>query len=401
MPDGRLTICTSVPRFSALDGGKSEDKNVTQTCVTLYTVGDWHPADSYGQIACKLTVELTNLGVDVNAFSLGKRFLPVQDEATQAITTRPLVPAIGGIAMGWPTHFAKFPDTLFTPRNGCVASKWQGPSIALTMFESSKLPPGWCEVLNRFDAVVVPSRFCHEVFGQSGVTVPIHVVPLGVSDVYTFQKRNPGPPLTFLAFLDRGERKGGITALQAFLRAFGEDMNYRLILKGRKAEAGRAFALTNPNIEVIQADMSERELAALFGCCHVLINPHRGEGFGMIPRQFSATGGLALTTGWSGTADEIEQWGMALPYRLERAGWRGNRGLEGEDVGDWATVDVMQLTAMLVQVANHWQEHQQKLPQRAAAARRLYQWPRMAKQVLEIWQKVHARAELYPARQVV
>jgi hypothetical protein len=275
--------------------------------ITVYTSQHWDMADSYGLIACQLARHLTALGVRVNAMSLGKTVMDSQPDDVRAVTSRPILPTFGGIAMGYPTNYHHH------------APLHYGPRMALTMFESSKLPQDWIAPLNDMHAVIVPSEFCRTVFMDSGVTAPVHVVPLGVGDIYRYQERSTGRPLTFLAFFDRGERKGGMMAQQAFTRAFGDDMRYKLILKARAAKPGRALVLTNPNIEVIHQDMSEQELYELYCRCDVLINPHKGEGFGLLPREFAATGGFALTTGWSGTADAIEQWGYALPYTLETA----------------------------------------------------------------------------------
>jgi glycosyltransferase involved in cell wall biosynthesis len=343
--------------------------------ITVYTSQHWDFADSYGLIACQLARHLTALGVRVNAMSLGRTVMDSQPDDVRAVTSRPILPTLGGIAMGYPTNYHHH------------APLHYGPRMALTMFESSKLPQDWIAPLNDMHAVIVPSEFCRTVFMDSGVTAPVHVVPLGVGDIYRYQERSTGRPLTFLAFLDRGERKGGIVALQAFLRAFGEDERYKLVLKGRTPKK-QGFELTNPNIEVILQDYSEQELYELYCRCDVLINPHKGEGFGLLPREFAASGGFALTTGWSGTADAIEQWGYALPYTLETAHWRGNRTLQGQDLGVWAKIDPVRLAHELKMVAATWDYTRTLLPQKAQAARRLYNWRTFAEQVLTIWEGV-------------
>lgn len=347
------------------------------TCLSLYAPGHYDPADSYGLIACQLVRHLTALGVQVNALGLGDAVHPNQPDDVRAVTSRPIIPALGGLVMGYPTSYGYHSALLH-----------HGPRVALTMFESSKLPSGWMEPLNEMDAVIVPSWFCYGVFMESGVTAPIHVVPPGVADLYRYQKRTDDRPLTFLAFLDRGERKGGIVALQAFLRAFGEDMDYKLILKGRTPKEGRGFELSNPNIEVVLEDMSEADLYALYCRCDVLINPHKGEGWGLIPREFATSGGLAMTTNWSGTADDIERWGYPLPYTLQRADWRGNKALMGQDVGQWASVDPDRVASQLRIVANAWEWYQQTLPAKAQAARDLYNWRTFAECVLAVWEGV-------------
>lgn len=352
------------------------------TNITVYAPGHYDMADSYGLIACQLARHLTRLGVRVNAVAMGKTVLASQPDDIRAVTSRPILPSLGGIVLGYPTHYHLQSALLF-----------HGPRVAVTMFESSKLPSDWIAPLNDMDAVIVPSSFCETVFRESGVSVPIHVVPLGVGDVYQYAPRAEGRPLTFLAFFDRGERKGGMVAQQAFTYAFGDDMRYKLILKARTAKPGRELVLTNRNIEVIHQDMSEEELYALYCRCDVLINPHKGEGFGLLPREAAASGMFALTTGWSGTADAIGEWGYALPYKLEPAKWAGHKIFEGMDLGMWAKLDPVAVAAELETVAATWQWTKQLLPAKAQAARELYSWRVFAERVLAIWKEAaHGRA---------
>ncbi len=330
--------------------------------------------DSYGLIACQLARHLAGLGCRVNLMALGNARHPHQDADIAAVTHQPIVAAFGAIHLGYPTTYRLFP-----------AITQRGPRLALTMFESSKVPSGWVEVLNGYDAVLTPSTFCRDVFVSGGVTAPIHVIPLGISPTYRYVRRADGP-LTFLAFIDRGMRKGGIQAMQAFVAAFGEDMNYRLILKGRESKYNAE--ILNPNIEVIQQDMSEQELYQLYLRCHVLINPHRGEGFGLIPREFCQSGGLALTTAWSGTADDLDKWGIGLGYKLVKADWRGHPRLSTQDLGVWAEPDHEGLVAWLRRIADNWVWYRAQTRQYAANAQRLYNWRTFAERVLEVWEEV-------------
>jgi glycosyltransferase involved in cell wall biosynthesis len=259
------------------------------------------------------------------------------------------------------------------------------------MFESTRIPPAWVDPLNKMDAVVVPSEFCRDVFIDCGVTSPVHVVPLGISEVYRPAESRPDRPITFLAFLDRGARKGGIVAIQTFVRAFGESMDYRLILKGRAPRVPIQFL--NPNIEVVQADMTEEELCKLYQRADVLINPHKGEGFGMIPREAAACGCIVLTTGWSGTVDNLPEWGWPLPYTMERADWSGARNLEGLPLGDWAAQDIPGITAILGDVVNNFDAYRDLSVARATNVRKLYSWQSTAESVLKIWRDAaHANA---------
>ncbi|NNM43780.1 MAG: hypothetical protein HKM07_05505, partial [Chlamydiae bacterium] len=51
--------------------------------------------------------------------------------------------------------------------------------IAYSMVESTKIPQAWVSILNTyFDAVAVPDEFLVDVYKNSGVSIPIYIVPL-------------------------------------------------------------------------------------------------------------------------------------------------------------------------------------------------------------------------------
>jgi glycosyltransferase involved in cell wall biosynthesis len=240
------------------------------------------------------------------------------------------------------------------------------------------------------DAVIVPSRFCAQVFRRGGVKAPIAVCPLGIGEAYKPAKRAQGRPLTFLAFLDRGERKGGLAAQQAFSLAFGDDPSVRLILKMRDRRVPQA--ILNDNITLIQRDMTEQELYQLYLSADVLINPNKGEGFGLIPREFAATGGVSLATDWSGTADDLSAWGWPLPYTLEPALWDGNAKLSGLDLGEWARPNIEAIAKVLGGIAGNRASYARIAARKAKAAAELYSWRRFAAQVLAVYEEAKVGA---------
>jgi glycosyltransferase involved in cell wall biosynthesis len=322
-----------------------------------------NPADSYGIIAHQL-----------------EKYLCVQGEAVQMMGfdkagSGYLYPSQGVFHLGWPTVFGHFPEIN------------DGPRIAVTMFESSKIPDTWAPILNTMDAVITPSRFCEQLFRDAGATVPIHMFPLGISEVYKPVQRKVQDKFTFLTFMDRGRRKGGQVALQAFLMAFGNDPRYQLIIKMRKP--GKHIILfDNPNIRLIQQDMSEPELYDLYAQCDCLIAPTHGEGFGLLPREFAATGGVALATNWGGTADDLPAWGWPLPYKLGHADWTGQPGLEGLDLGDWAIPDVEGIAAALKRVADKREFYLHNAWEQAGLIPNMYSWRRFCSQVHDVYQEL-------------
>lgn len=315
------------------------------------------------------------MGLYVNCLPLDKTEMPGQSARVREIVSAPIRPTFGGILLGWPTVYAGF---------GAMAES--GPRVAFTMFESTKIPEKWISILNSMDAIIVPSSFCAVSFVQCGIVKPIHIVPLGINPLYQPIARNGDVPFTFLAFLDRGKRKGYIHAMNAFLLAFGDSLDVRLILKSRATE--RPLRIENPNIEVVQDDMTEEELYALYGQCHALLNPHKGEGFGLIPREFAASGGIALSTNWSGTADRIAQWGIPLPYGLEKADWEWHKTLRGQPLGEWAKPDDRAIAHILREIVAERENFLSDAYRKAQWASHYYTWHRCARRVFEIWKGI-------------
>lgn len=316
-------------------------------------------AESYGVIANRLAKYLGEQGIATNCNDHWRPQLPPNSE--------------GSILMGWPVEFPLF-DAWNAP----------GPRIAVTMFESTILPEGWTDILNQMDAVIVPNRFCYDVFKQAGVAVPLHIIALGISEVYQLYARPQHDDVTFLAFGDRGLRKGGFTAIQAFQMAFHGDKRYKLIIKARAPKRVELFP--GGNIELIQEDMTEQELYRLYCQCDVLINPNRGEGFGLLPREASATGCITLATNWAGTADDIEQWGWPLPYALGKADWSMQPGLQDQELGMWALPDAEYLVDLLRDIAEQPDAYRTQAMQKAANVHKLYSWQRFGEGVLQVFQ---------------
>lgn len=338
---------------------------------------NFDPCDSYGRLACELAGGLSALDIRVNRINLR------EDELT------PITPVLGGLVLGYPTMYKAF---------GYMVNA--GPKIAITMFESTRIPHEWIEPLNQCVAVIVPSRWLVDVFRNCGVTVPMHVVPLGVSREFYQTKRRGHEPLTFIIHADRDQRKGWHRGMFAFNEAFGQNKRYRLILKGRHVQ----MRPRNPNMEVVSGDLTNTELVALYHRAHVMIFASSGEGFGLPPREFAATGGVSITTNWGGTADDLSQWGLPLPYTLTDA-WDYKPEWHGV-MGQWAEPDQEVLVDLLRHVAAHYEAYIDFGIRAAGFVQTHYRWSSFARQVLAIYQQYagvsenarhNGRTELFPA----
>lgn len=162
--------------------------------------------------------------------------------------------------------------------------------ILYTMFESSKIPDDWIEILKLADLVLVPSKWCQDVFAKSGVKTK--VVPLGYNDkVFRFIPRTIRKPFTFLHYDAFNARKGHFEVFNAFNKAFEGNNSVKMIFKTTKDAVSVPLSPSQyPNIEVIYGDVPQGELYALMERADAFVFPSRGEGFGLTPLEAMATG---------------------------------------------------------------------------------------------------------------
>jgi glycosyltransferase involved in cell wall biosynthesis len=329
--------------------------------ISIYTP-TWDVCDSYGIKAVALARGIELAGYRVNRMGLDEQ---------------PIQPTPGGFLLGYPTLYGEW---------GPLAN--MGRRVAVTAWESTEIPPAWLVGLEKVDYVSVGSSFTRDVLIDCGVTTPVFVVPLGVSETYRYVERPVDrEPFTFLAFGDRGARKGWDIAIHAFVKAFGDDPRYKLIIKCREGGLEN-LRLGHDNIEIRRADLDERGMLALFAEADVMVFPTLGEGFGMPPREFAATGGMVLATGFSGVADEANVWGPAIEYQLVKA-WPGHDSFEG--LGQWAQPDTEHLAVLMRWAANpvtrQWWSMQSK--RISMYFKHKYSWLWFAQKHIEIWKGVH------------
>lgn len=271
---------------------------------------------------------------------------------------RTYVPTLLNVLVGHPTSYHHY---------GALVNA--GVKIPVVMWESTILPPEWASILNTCSHLVVPCRWNADVFANNGVTVPISVCPLGISKAFTYKARPARDVFRFVAFADRKSRKGTAQAMFAFVRAFGNREDVELVMKAHLSALGE---FTNRNIHMIDDSYSDDQLNAFYHDADCMAFPACGEGFGLPPREFAATGGISIATNYGGLADDIDEWGIPLGYELTDA-WVNDDKFEG--LGQWASPDIDQLSALMRRVLDMPLDERNRMgKQNSENVRSRYQW---------------------------
>jgi len=201
--------------------------------------------------------------------------------------------------------------------------------FGFTMLETDKITPTWAYILNRLDGCIVPTPFNVKTFMESGVKVPITIIPFGVDfDMYTLDKQPLLPKeeiTTKFNFLSigqwtPGDRKNISQMILSFLKTFRTNKDVGLILKVYGKGAGtidkiqcieKINAIRNhaglslgegPKVYLVHGALTPEDMAKLYHNSDVFILPSSGEAFGMPIVEAIASGLPIITTG--GTAPD-------------------------------------------------------------------------------------------------
>lgn len=223
-----------------------------------------------------------------------------------------------------------------------------------TMSESNRVSDTWVGQINEYyERVLVPTPDLIPIYKDSGVTIPVSYVPLGVDlNPPPYIRRAPEPDVfTWLTYSLGDTRKGAELAMLAFNRIFGGNPKYRLLIKCRDNPQWLS-GLQDPQMTIVRGETDDDSWHSLLASANAFIFPSRGEGYGLPPREATLSGLPTIATQWLGLWD-VERWGYPLrvshmmPSQFDM--WDANA-----EVSQWAEPDIDDLDRQMKTIINNY-----------------------------------------------
>ncbi len=266
--------------------------------------------------------------------------------------------------------------------------------IAFSVFESTKIPKEWVHILNtKFDAVVVADEFYVKVYEDSGVTIPVFHIPLGIYiDEFLEKplKNESGKPFVFKCCSRFFKRKNHDLLIHAFAREFGNRKDVKLKINGggkwgseKIFEKLKALVkkLKVANVYITNDALPWNEYIEMMSSMDCYVNISQGEGFSITPRESLALGIPTIVT--NNTAQKTicaTNFVRSVPSNIQVPAFRR---ASNEQVGYQFNCRLEDVQAALRDVYKNYQNYLAKAHEGREWVKQ-YRWPDLRKKYLNL-----------------
>lgn len=253
--------------------------------------------------------------------------------------------------------------------------------------DSTKISKIAVDLINKIDLIMVPSNFVKDVYINSGVTIPVEVLPHGVSDeflcdypIYTdnieitkLRKMKEKGSILILYFLvHSAHRKGADLVKEVMKKIQNKYKNVYLVVKSEDKDY-----FSKIRSVCIESWMSNDNLRLLYDTCDICLSPSRGGGFELNALEAASRGVPTLVTNGGCFLDLINYF---IPIDLSN---KVTQPLPGNPIhnGLGYEVDIDDFEKKLEDVIvrlDYWKEH---FNANIKEIREQYTWRNVAKEL--------------------
>lgn len=242
---------------------------------------------------------------------------------------------------------------------------------------------------SKVERLIVPCEHNRTAFIASGWKGPIDVLHMG-TDPDEFRPRpQPGAdrPYTFLAFADRGDRKGWHEVFDAFYLAFGGKTQGRKDVRLRIKCIPRANPLMTRLLKLqdgdprVWYDVSLLDnVADLYAEVDCIVMPSHCEGWGMPHREAAMMGKPVITLAYSGLDDgHTDKWSIVVGGHMVQIPPQEKGG-----TGEWMVADLDDLASAMRGCFENPEDARRKGKQAREWLKANQTWDHAAKQLIEL-----------------
>ena len=294
----------------------------------------------YGRATFEITCGLVRAGVNVSLFPIGDKYDNnlLTDETKTSFQNAKLFDKNADCIRIWHQHdMAQFVG--------------KGKHIGFPIFELDTFKHLEKHHLSSCDELFVCSSWAKEVCVNNGITIPIHVIPLGV-DTKTFVPSVANIKTTTFLNIGKWEiRKGHDILVKAFKKAFSTDAgstddvllimccdNPFLTVEGRM-DWEKTYK--NPKIRIVPRLQKHSDVARLMSMADCGVFPSRAEGWNLEALEMLACGKKLIITDYSAHTEFCSSHNAMLVDIDNVEPAVDNIWFRGE--GNWAKIEEKQI----------------------------------------------------------
>lgn len=292
--------------------------------------------------------------------------------------------------------------------------KYSGPKIAYNVWESTRQPDDYFELLKKYDEVWVPSEWQREKTIEQGYDPnKIKVVPEGV-DVHTFFPEEVDPldeykdgRFKFLLFGRWDYRKSTKEIIETFLKTFKEDEPVDLVVSidnmwgeqmdGYKSTEERleAYGLTDPRVKIVHFPKREDYIKFL-KTGHVFLSCARSEGWNLPLIEAMACGTPSIYSKCSGQMEFAKGRGIPVDIIGEKSATLNNYGRysQSEVPGNYYEPDFDDLSKKMFFAYTFYEQVKEKALKESEEIRKEFSWEKIGEigyqACLDFYKKVNS-----------